>query len=356
MGLSTALGRRVLRSLATPHGIDRYTELVNPMLTVGEVRGRVTRVHHPTPDTVTLTVRPNAGWRGHTAGQFVRVTASIDGVRRTRCYSPSNAERAGDLEFSVRAHPGGLMSQHLYHRARPGMVLGLSAADGEFRLPTPRPERTLLVSGGSGITPVLSMLRTLCLESHSGEVVLLHYARDGRHVPHRAELAALDRLANVRVVLAGTREPLELNGKFHLGQLRAVAPWFADAQTFLCGPPTLTEAVHELYTGIGIADRLHTEAFTADEPSASDAEATGTVHFVDSGVSVANDGQTLLRQAEAAGLRPEHGCRMGICFSCTKNKAAGSVRDAKTGEVSAEQDEQIQLCISLPAGDVSVNA
>jgi predicted ferric reductase len=158
---------RLLEALATPHGLDRYLELVNPMLTVRELRGEITEVRRTTPDSIVLTVRPTRQWRGFRAGQFVQVTVVIDGVRRTRCYSPSDSQLRDDgrFELTVKAHPGGLVSQWLHANARPGLVLALAPADGAFTLPDPRPERLLFVSGGSGITPVLSMLRTLCAEA-----------------------------------------------------------------------------------------------------------------------------------------------------------------------------------------------
>ena len=195
---------RLLEALATPHGIDRYLELVSPMLTVRELRAEVTDVHRSTADSVTLTLRPTRQWRGFRAGQFVQLTVEIDGVRRTRCYSPSCSQYRSDgrIEITVKAHPEGLVSQYLHANARPGLVVGLSQADGTFCLPDERPERSLLVSGGSGITPVLSMLRTLCDEGYAGEIVFLHYAYTAADVAHGAELQSLAAAHdNVRVVL-----------------------------------------------------------------------------------------------------------------------------------------------------------
>jgi ferredoxin-NADP reductase len=349
---------RLLEALATPHGIDRYLELVNPMLTVRELRGEVTDIARTTPDSVTLTVRPTRQWQGFRAGQFVQVTVVIDGVRRTRCYSPSTSQHRGDgrFEITVKAHPGGLVSQWLHANARRGLVLGLSQADGSFTLPAQRPARTLLVSGGSGITPVLSMLRTLCDEGHRGEVVFLHYADDAEHVPHSGDLNSLAaEHDNVRVVVAHTGDDLgELSGFFGREHLETVAPWYADAQTFVCGPPGLMRAVREHFKGAGLLDSLHVEEF-APELAAVPGDATGTVRFGASGRSAENSGATLLEQAEAAGLDPEYGCRMGICFSCTQLKTSGCTRNVRTGETNSDPDTEIQLCINVPVGDVELN-
>ena len=345
----------IAEALLTPHGIDRYLELVHPMLVRREIRGAVTAVEHQTADTVTLTLRPSSAWRGFRAGQYVRVSVDIDGVRRTRCYSPAGSQyRRGHVELTIKADPQGLVSRHL-HRARPGLVLGLSQADGAFTLPDPRPEKLLMISGGSGITPMMAMLRTLADEGHPGEVVFLHYANTPDDVLYAGELAR--QAPNVRVVLACTHaEGGELTGFFSTEHLAAAAPWYAEARTYLCGPAPLMESVRAVYELEQLSEQLITEEFTPPELVIDESAAEGTVRFAHSGVEFPNSGRPLLEQAEEAGLSPEHGCRMGICFSCTKVKARGRVRDARSGEVSGEENEEIQLCISVPAGDVEINA
>ncbi len=352
---------RLVEALATPHGIDRYLELVDPMLTVHEMRARVGAVSHPTPGTVRLVLRPTRHWHGFRAGQFVQVSVDIDGVRRTRCYSPSNSQHRseGSIELTVKAHPGGLVSTWLHERARPGLVVGLAPADGTFCLPDERPERLLLISGGSGITPVLAMLRTLCDEGHRGEVVFVHYAPAPDDVPYRAELGTLAaRHDNVRVVYghpeSGSRAGA-LAGRFAPPHLEAAAPWYADAHTYLCGPPTLMRAVREHYRGVGLLDRLHVEQFAFARPATGPGEPNGTVRFAASGTSAGNSGATLLEQAEAAGLTPEYGCRMGICFSCTQLRTAGCTRNIRTGETDDDPDTEIQLCINVAVGDVTID-
>src|ERR1700759_1316256 len=96
----------LFEALATPHGVDRYLELVNPMLTVRELRAEVTAVHRSTADSVTLTLRPTRQWKGFKAGQFVNVTVEIDGVRRPRCYSPTCSQYRNDglIEITIKKH------------------------------------------------------------------------------------------------------------------------------------------------------------------------------------------------------------------------------------------------------------
>jgi ferredoxin-NADP reductase len=352
------LGSGILDLLAGPAGVDGYLEQVRPTWAVRECRAEITGVRHGTADSVTLTLRANRAWQGFRAGQFVPVAVEIDGVRRTRCYSPASAAgTARELELTVKSHPEGLVSNFLIERARPGMVLALEQARGDFVLPDERPQHVLLISGGSGITPVMSMLRTLCAEQHSGPITFLHFAPDPERAIYRDEL---ERIAathpNVSLVRSYTRAPGagEVDGRFTLAQVVRYAPDYALAETFACGPPALLDAVREIWAAGGHEARLHIESFVPPALAPSSGTAGGCVYFADSGLSLENSGASLLDQAEGAGLTPETGCRMGICHTCSCRKTAGTVKNLVTGEVSSDEDEEIQICVSAPIGDVVV--
>jgi ferredoxin-NADP reductase len=357
---SGGLGRRLLHSrlleaLAHPHGVDRYVELLRPLLLRSDVRAEVTAVRHQTSKSVTLTLRPNENWRGLRAGQFVGVSVEVDGVRLSRPYSPAGFEHAsaGELELTVSTHPQGRVSQHLRRHARPGMILGLTQAQGEFVLPDPRPERVLLISGGSGITPVMAMLRTLCDERFEGEIGFLNYARSRRLALYGPELATLAlRHEGLRIARGFTaaRGP-ELTGRFRREHLRAVTSEHAGAATFLCGPPALIDSVRAVWAKDGLPDPA-VESFTPPALSFDTDGAEGMVRFAGSGQEAPNNGLPLLEQAEDAGLAPDHGCRMGICNTCSTRKSSGTVRNVISGALSSAGEEEIRICVSVPVGDV----
>lgn len=355
------LGSALAEALATPHGVDRYVQLVRPAFSLHEVRAEVLAVRRRTARSVTLTLRPNANWRGFRAGQSIRLGTEVDGVRRTRCYSPASSAQAPELlELTAHAQPGGGLSPFLRERARPGMVVSLSQAEGDFALPDERPAALLLVSGGSGITPVMSMLRTLCEEGHDGPVAFLHYARDEHDVAYADELAALAaRHPNVRLLRGFSRNGSrgELRGRFGPEHVRAAGVDPADALTFACGPDALVGAVRAQWAQDGLEPRLYVERFAPPRPAPldPDAPAAGSVRFARSGVEASGTAAPLLEQAEAAGLAPRHGCRMGICHTCTCRKLDGAVRDLRTGEVSTAPDELIQICVTAPVGDVTLD-
>jgi ferredoxin-NADP reductase len=370
---STPLGnpaRRLLRSglvetLAAPHGVEGYLELIRPKWRPRDQRAELIGVRPQGTDSVTITLRPPERWSGFRAGQFVRLTVEIAGVRETRCYSPACAERSeGEIEITVKAHQAGKVSRYLYERARPGMLVALSGGDGDFLLPHERPERLLLISSGSGITPVMSMLRTLCAEGHSGTVTFLHYARTPGDAVYRSELREIaDRHANVRVALAFTRRKLagRLAGHISREHLRRVAPDRHSAHTYVCGAPGLLAWTRAAWAEDEIERLLHVESFRGPSFAADGSVggtkgnvAKGRVGFAHSRASTTNDGRSLLEQAELAGLQPPFGCRMGICRICTCRKMVGRVRNVLSDEISSAEDEDIQLCVSVPVGDVEL--
>ncbi|MGA8251366.1 MAG: iron-sulfur cluster-binding domain-containing protein [Mycobacterium sp.] len=350
--LAQSLRKRVLSSdlvdlLTGPHGVDRYTELVAPTWTIGEARAKVVDVRRTTPRSVTLTLAPNQTFTSTysvKAGQYINLTVDIDGRRHTRCFSPANGEGVPNLELTIGHHDGGLVSTYLYERAHRGMVVGLAGVGGDFVLPEQRPRRILFVSGGSGITPVMAMLRTLVAEGHRGEIAFVHYARSPQEACYRDELAEIRR---VRVLHGYTRSGAgDLVGSF--GPQHLAAAMRSPDAVFVCGPTTLVEAVQQH------CENVHTESFVPPvfEPSAN--PSGGRITFSNTGIDVTDDGRSLLEQAESAGLTPQNGCRMGICHTCTRRKTAGTVRNLTTGSVSTGPDEDVQICVSVPVGDVKL--
>jgi len=424
------LGSPLVDLLCGPQGIDRYLELIRPDLTLHDARAEVVSVRRQTDRSVTLALRPNAAWAGLRAGQFVAVGVEIDGIRHTRTYSPAGSEHGSEtaLELTVSAHPQGRVSRHLQRSVGPGAILHLGAAQGAFALPDPPPERLVLISGGSGVTPVMSMLRTLCDEGHDGQIAFVHYARtaaDWLYQPEARALAA--RHPNLKVCYRTTREAQVSSrtprggsehggsgrggsgrggdgrtgdgrggsgrggdrrggrgrggdgrngdgrggdglggsgrggdgrgghGRLSAATLRALIGDLQGAHVAVCGPPSLIGSVRGIWAQVdGGAERVLAETFTPPVISAAEVGVEGRIRFLRSRRSVAIGAGTLLEQTESAGLSPRYGCRMGICHTCTCRKAAGVVRNVLTGEVSALEDEDIQLCVSVPVGNVAL--
>src|SRR3954471_20199237 len=176
------LQRRVLRvvgALTSPLLPDDYLELVNPLWSTRELRGRIERIDHETPDAATVLIKPGYEWEGHKPGQYLRIGLDIEGVRHWRAYSLTSdpARPDGLISITVKNVDEGKVSPYLVRRGRPGTIVSLGGAEGEFLLPDPVPEKLLFISAGSGITPIMSMLRHLDQCDKLGDVALLHSAR-----------------------------------------------------------------------------------------------------------------------------------------------------------------------------------
>ncbi len=351
---------RVLRSrfaaaLATPHGVDRYLELVNPMWAANEVRARIVDITREVdvpghPPVATITLQPTSTWRGHRAGQHVQLGVEVNGARRTtRVFTVSSPDsKPGDrFTITMRANPDGVVSRYLVEQAEVGTMVHLSQAQGEFVLPDHVPDHIVFITGGSGITPAMSMLRSLQRRTHRGRVTFLHYAQSPEHQIFATELEEIRRSGygiDVHLLHPELGDPA-----LSPAYLERLVPGYRDLPTWACGPAPLINAVHAAYDG---SDALRVEYFKA--PAVSNGTAEGDISFTRSGAAAANSGATLLEQAEAAGLTPAFGCRMGICFSCTATKKEGTVRNVLTGETSSLPDEDIRICVSSPEGDCAV--
>ena len=347
------LRSRTVSALTTPHGVDRYLKQINPMWAAHEVRGRIVDVRRETADTATLTLQPTESWRGHAPGQHVSVGVEIGGRRLTRVFTISSAESRPGERFTLTVRStdpgsssGPSVSRFLVQEARPGTIVELSQAEGDFVLPAHVPEHVLFLSGGSGITPVMAMLRSLQLRTHRGRVTFVHWSHTPEQQIFAAELEEVRRSGygiDVHLLHPGQGDPY-----LSPALLEKLVPGYQDVATWACGPQSLIEAAQ----AAAIAD-LRVEWFKP--PRRESTGATGEVAFTRSGTTVANDGAVLLEQAEAAGLKPEFGCRMGICFSCTATKTDGVVRNILTGETSTDTEEEIRICVSTPEGDCSID-
>jgi stearoyl-CoA 9-desaturase NADPH oxidoreductase len=337
---------RVAGLVVTPLVPADYVDLLDPLRSRARLRARVVEVRPETRDAVTLVLRPGRGWAGHVPGQYVRVGVDVDGVRRWRAYSVTSPPSPGRIAVTVKAIDGGVVSNHLVRSARPGTVLQLDQATGDFVLPDPRPGKVLLVTAGSGITPVMGMLRHAVADLE--DVVLVHCAPTPAEVIFGAELRALDRAGQLRLVEWHTGTAGYLTPE----ALAAAVPDLAERETWACGPTGLLDALEAHWSDNGLAERLHTERFRPAVVVAGDG---GTVTFAGAEKSVAAGGGTpLLDVGEAAGVLMPSGCRMGICFGCVLPLREGAVRDLRTGALTTAapgDGVKVQTCISAAAGD-----
>jgi stearoyl-CoA 9-desaturase NADPH oxidoreductase len=342
---------RLAELAATPLVPADYLDLVDPLRSSTDLRARIVAIHPETRDAATVVLAPGRGWRPHLPGQYVRLGVDVDGVRRWRTYSLTSPPHRADgrIAVTVKAIPEGLVSGELVRRARPGTVVQLGQAEGDFTLPAVRPAKVLFVTAGSGITPVMGMLRSSLDEL--ADVTVVHAAPTADEVVFGGELRQLADRGRLRLVERHTRE----HGRLGTAELERLVPDLRARETWACGPNELLDTLEAHWADLGLADRLHTERFRPRQVVAGDG---GTVRFSRTGRSVEADGATpLLDAGEGAGVLMPSGCRMGVCFGCVVPLNEGTVRDLRSGEVTtaaAGDGVLIQTCISAAAGPCDV--
>jgi ferredoxin-NADP reductase len=347
-----ALRERVIKfaeRVTTPLVPADYLDVIDPLRSGADLRGRIVAIQPETRDAVTVVIKPGRGWRGHIPGQYVRIGIDVDGVRQWRAYSLTSETSRRDIAVTVKAIPDGKVSNHLVRRAGVGTVVQLDQAAGEFTLNDQAAAKILFLTAGSGVTPVMGMLRNMV--DDGADVVVVHSAPTADDVIFGAELRAMARQGRIRLVEKHT----DTDGMLEVDQLDDLVDDVAERQTWACGPAGLLDALEARWNAGGIADRLHTERFRPTVITAGDG---GTVSFTKTDTVVDTDGsQTLLDAGEAAGVLMPSGCRMGICFGCVAPLRQGAVRDLRTGDVttaSPGDNVQIQTCVSAAAGPCDI--
>ena len=355
--LKAALQHPWVESIVRLSAVEDSLRALHPMLSLTDVRARVVRIVDETADTKTFVLQPNALWQGRhgaQAGKFVQLRLEINGRRVERIYSLSSRPGARLIAITVKRQAGGLVSPYLHNHVKVGDVLTISQADGEFVLPAQLPAKMLLLSAGSGITPVMAMLRDLQARHYQGDVVFLHVCRNPAELIFTTALqAAADSFPELSLLLHFD----DSAGRFTPEALQLAVPDVGERAAWMCGPGGFMDAVHRHWRTQGLTAPLHSERFVAVPMLPTTSPGTPvTVMLAHSGAHFVTTGTApLLAQAEAAGLSPKHGCRIGICRSCQCTKKSGTVENLQTGEISSTPNEQIRLCISVARTDLALD-
>lgn len=349
--------------LTTPLHPDDYLRLLNPLWSERELRGRVEKVVPETDDAATLVIRPGWGWRyDHRPGQYVGIGVQVDGKFQWRSYSVSSPPRrkGRTISITVRAMPEGKLSAHLVNGLAPGTIVRLALPEGDFVLPDPPPAKMLFLVGGSGVTPVMAMLRTMDRRAQTNNRdlpdVVMHYSSP---TPERMIFRdELDDLEARHESLTVHRLHTDLDGMLDLADaergLDHICPDWRERETWACGPGPMLDAITEHYRAAGLEDRLHLERFSLE--LGGEGGEGGTITFRNSGKTIEADGATTVLEAgEEAGVGMPYGCRMGICHTCTLTLVSGTVRDLRSGAEFSQPNERVQTCVTAAVGDCTLD-
>lgn len=342
--------------MVSPPVFDFWLRKLNPALSWDRPLARVVARRQESVDAVTLELKPNRHFLGYVPGQHINITAEVNGVRVTRSYSPTGIPTDGVLSITVKHIPGGLISGLLCERTHVGDVLelGPGAAFGDMRLSAELPEKILLLAAGSGITPLMSLVRQLSVQGMPTDTTLLYWTRRRDERCFAAELRAIAaRQPRFRVRFMLTRDtpqkPDETSGRIDAALLLRKAPDLERRTVFACGPSGFVSEARRLSA---TAASFSAEAFTPATPEPGDGHRI-RVELRRSGQTLELvSGMSLLAALESQGLQPVYGCRMGICQTCACGKVAGVSQNLNTGELQAEPEQALRLCVSTARSDL----
>lgn len=348
----------------------------------------VAQIIRETPEIKTFRlVNPDGGaipFR-HSAGQYLCVFVNSDGKAARRCYTiASSPSRPDCIELSIKREEKGLVSAPLHAQLKTGDRLLVEAPKGYFTFTGSEADSIVLISGGVGITPMMSVIRYLTDRSWSGDIYLLHCARSTAEFCFRDELEFLQRKhPNLHIVASLTRSEGEIwmgpTGRLTADLIRECVPSIERRRVHLCGPPPMMDFVKKALDELGVPKaQIKTEAFgpaakpavppeiastslTAPTPAAiiPPEAVSGSVFFARSGkTALLPPDKTVLEAAEDIGVFIESACRSGTCGSCKVKLLKGSVtmevEDAL--EPGEKQKGVILACQAKSAGAVEVDA
>jgi ferredoxin-NADP reductase len=325
------------------------------------------------------------------AGQFLTLMLEIDGHPVNRCYTISSPPtRPHRIAITVKRVIGGQVSNWLHDSVEPGTKIAAMAPLGAFTLARQPADKYLFLSAGSGITPLMSMTRTLYDLGSDADVVFVHSARTPADIVFRHELAAIESvMPNVRVVHVCENDyPSErwggMRGRLSPDMLRTLVPDLHERVTFNCGPVPYMESVSRILGELHYDMRsYHEESFTFDDPAEpggapppegveyddiaisppapetdEDSVATYAVEFAKSGRTIScRADENVLDAALAAGLRLPSSCSQGMCGTCKVSKLAGEVEMSHNGGIRPREiaANKILVCCSKPLSDLTID-
>lgn len=360
----SALRRIVSRgaaALTQPLVPGDFLDYIAPLRAGASLAAKVVAKHTAARGAVSLTLKPGADWRGHVAGQYIRIGVDVDGVRHWRCYSLTCAPGSRELSITVKVDPDGLVSKHLADVTSVGDLLYLEEADGVFTAEAARSETPdapfAFVVAGSGATPVAGILATHAhtgfIAGAGGEVpVVVQSMRTREDTLFDTEFAALHNAGHIRLIRVYTADEPRLTP----ARLADLIPDHAGRHIMACGPGELLDALVDANTAGEFGQAITVEHFRLTPTVVGEG---GEATFAESGRTLEADGATpLLDVAEAEGIDMPHGCRMGVCFTCACSLKSGSVRDLRNGEVTTVADGEettIQPCVVAAAGPCTID-
>lgn len=323
--------------------VDFVAAKINPLWAWKKVKASVVKTRALSTDFFQIELRPNRNFNAQQfkAGQSILVTVVIAGIRQQRHYSVVKILANGDIIIAVKRQ--GKVSQALSELTL-GSIVEISQPQGEFILEqdtTP----LLLVASGSGISAIYALLNS-ALKQSKREITMLYFSRDEAFHADLQQLAL--QYSQLNYLYFNT---LKTRAHLTLALLNEHVADFQQRQAYACGANGMMQSIQQIYTDLKIKHQLKQEYFQVIADENLTEQPITFLRSQQEFIAKSN----LLESAEQSGLKPTHGCRMGMCNTCTCTKVSGSTKNMLTGEIDHTANTQIKLCISQAVSPVVIN-
>ncbi|MCH7336886.1 ferredoxin reductase [Acinetobacter sp. NIPH 2699] len=346
-----SLFNSLAQSVMNSHDANFWLQKINPLWSVNQALAKVVKKQIVAKDTVSLILQCNRHVQRGVAGQHHPITVEIAGRHYERSYSLMQLD-ADNLCLTVKKVDQGIVSSWLVEKSKIGDILYFGQPYGEMQQHIQTPN-LLLLAAGSGITPMLSLIEGMCQSKQlmHKPVQLMYWVKtheDAAYADYLKEVA--ENFSNFSYQIFYTQEQDQRLNQSHVEQFASLN----EMTVYACGPSGFATTAETLF---GDAASIQTEAFSLSQFDV-DASDTGfiNVRLTQSNKTVAiPKGQSILASLEQQGIRPNHGCRMGICNKCACSKAQGATKNLLNGSANHEPAQLLKICVNSAQSDLVID-
>ena len=346
-----SLFNSMAQSVMNSHDANFWLQKINPLWSMNQPLAKVVKKQIVAKDMVSLILQCNRHVQRGVAGQHHPVTVEIAGRHYERTYSLMQVD-ADHLCLTVKKVDQGLVSSWLVDQSQTGDILRLGQPYGEMQQQVQTP-RLLLLAAGSGITPMLSLIEAFCQSRQLKAIFvqLMYWVKtheDAAYAEYLKEVA--ENFTNFTYQIFYTQEHDQRLNPSHIDQLKSLN----ETTVYACGPSGFAATAETLFKHVA---SIQTEAFSLSQFD-TDATDTGFINvtLTQSNKTIAiPKGQSILSSLEQQGIKPKHGCRMGICNKCACSKVQGSTKNLLNGSANHEPSQLLKICVNSAQSDLVID-
>lgn len=346
-----SLFNSMAQSVMNSHDANFWLQKINPLWSMNQPLAKVVKKQIVAKDMVSLILQCNRHVQRGVAGQHHPVTVEIAGRHYERTYSLMQVD-ADHLCLTVKKVDQGLVSSWLVDQSQTGDILRLGQPYGEMQQQVQTP-KLLLLAAGSGITPMLSLIEAFCQSRQLKAIFvqLMYWVKtheDAAYAEYLKEVA--ENFPNFTYQIFYTQQQDQRLNQSHVNQLKSLN----ETTVYACGPSGFAATAETLFKHVA---SIQTEAFSLSQFD-TDATDTGFINvtLTQSNKTIAiPKGQSILSSLEHQGIKPKHGCRMGICNKCACTKAQGATKNLLNGSANHEPSQLLKICVNSAQSDLVID-